>query len=438
MHNRFATIEEAIQDIRAGRMVIVIDDPNRENEGDLVLAASRITPKAINFMITHARGLVCVPIAGERLDALKIGPMAQFTSQGKDTAFTISVDAIDGVDTGISASDRARTIQLLIDPSSKPEDFRRPGHIFPLRYREGGVLVRAGHTEAGVDLARLAGLYPAGVICEIINPDGSMARLPNLLQFARKHKLKIITIAHLIAYRRQQEQLVELVEHAKLPTSYGEFVLCLYRDKISGAEHIALVLGDVSKKQNVLVRVHSSCITGEVLHSLRCDCGAQVAKALERIGQEKRGVFLYLNQEGRGVGLANKIKAYALQDQGMDTVEANLALGFKDDLREYGIGAQILKCLGLTSIRILTNNPRKIVGIEGHGLKVTAREPLQVKPASSGDFLINYLKSKKEKMGHIIDLNVFTQSQPSISENPNKQQPLSTPSAVGISNGEKN
>ncbi|MBI4369135.1 MAG: bifunctional 3,4-dihydroxy-2-butanone-4-phosphate synthase/GTP cyclohydrolase II [Elusimicrobia bacterium] len=401
---QFATIDEAIDDIRSGKMVIVIDDPNRENEGDLVMAADKVTPEAINFMITHARGLVCVPMQGEVLDRLKIPQMVPPSASGKDTAFSVSVDGIDGVETGISAHDRAKTVELLINPDSRPEDLRRPGHIFPLRYREGGVLVRAGHTEASVDLSRMAGLFPAGIICEIINSDGSMARLPELMRFAAKYQMGIITIAALIEYRRQKEQLVECVAQAHFPTHYGKFELYLYRDSISGGEHLALTMGEVAGKKDVLVRVHSSCITGDTLHSLRCDCGEQKKRALEMIAKEGAGVFLYLNQEGRGVGLANKIKAYQLQDQGLDTVEANQALGFKADLREYGIGAQILKNLGLTSLRILTNNPKKIIGIEGHGLAVTERLPLQVRPSENGHYLMGYLKVKKEKMGHMIDL----------------------------------
>ncbi|MBI2070319.1 MAG: bifunctional 3,4-dihydroxy-2-butanone-4-phosphate synthase/GTP cyclohydrolase II [Elusimicrobia bacterium] len=402
---KFATIDEAIADMRAGKMVIVVDDPDRENEGDLVMAAESVTPEAVNFMITHARGLLCVPIVGEQLDKLKIGAMVPSLGDGKDTAFTVSIDGLKNVDTGISAPDRTNTILGMIKPDAKPEDFRRPGHIFPLRYREGGVLVRAGHTEASVDLSRLAGMYPAGVICEVINEDGTMARLPDLLQFSKKHCLKIITIASLIEYRRQKEKLVEPIAQASLPTRHGEFRLHLYRDLISGSEHLALTMGRLDNQQNVLVRVHSSCMTGDTLGSLRCDCGAQMDRAMETIAQEGQGVFLYLNQEGRGIGLTNKIKAYSLQDKGLDTVEANKALGFKDDLREYGIGAQILKDLGLTSLRIMTNNPRKIIGIEGHGLKVSARVPLQARPSGNSDYLRGYLKVKKEKMGHIIDMD---------------------------------
>lgn len=401
---KFATIEEAIEDIRDGQMVIVVDDPDRENEGDLVMAAERVTPEAINFMITHAKGLLCVPITGDKLDRLEIGPMVTATGSSKDTAFTVSIDKIEGVETGISAHDRAATVLAMLDPKSQPDDFRRPGHIFPLRYREGGVLVRAGHTEASVDLARMSGLDPAGVICEIINNDGTMARLPDLMKFSAKHKLKIVTIASLIDYRRQREKLVAKVAQAKFPTKFGEFTLHLYRETLSGGEHLALTMGPVAEEHNVLTRVHSSCITGDTLMSQRCDCGAQLTRALEMISQEGCGAFLYLNQEGRGLGLINKIKAYALQDQGLDTVEADKALGLKSDLREYGIGAQILKDLGLTSIRILTNNPKKIVGIEGHGLKVSARVPLQIQPHKNGDFLHKYLLTKKEKMGHLIEI----------------------------------
>ena len=403
--SQFSPIEEAVKDIRAGKMIIVVDDPDRENEGDLVMAAECITPETVNFMITPGRGLLCVPLSGMRLDTLNIGPMVQNQDPNRDTAFTISVDCIEGVSTGISAADRARTIKALINEKSKSDTFRRPGHIFPLRCCEGGVLVRAGHTEASVDLARLADRYPAGVICEIINADGSMARLSQLFTFSIKHKLKITTISDLIQYRRSNEKLVAKISEAKFPTKFGEFKLYLYRDNTSGIEHLALTLGKVARKKDVLVRVHSSCITGDTLGSLRCDCGSQLHKAMELIAAEKCGVLLYLNQEGRGVGLLNKIKAYALQDKGLDTVEANQALGFKSDLREYGIGAQILKDLGLTSIRILTNNPRKIIGIEGHGLTVKGRVPIEIQvPEENGDILRNYLMTKKQKMGHMIEV----------------------------------
>lgn len=407
----FATVEEALATIKAGRMLIVVDDPDRENEGDLVMAADKITPEAINFMITYARGLLCVPMLGGRLDELKIGPMVPYSGQAKDTAFTVSVDATEGVDTGISAHDRCETIRQLIDPAKKAEHFRRPGHLFPLRYRDGGVLFRAGHTEASVDLAQSAGCYPAGVICEIINENGTMARLDDLVRFAEKHKIQIITIDSLIAYRRKSETLVEKLAEANLPTSYGNFRIHLYRDKITQAQHLALTLGKISGEKDILVRVHSSCITGDTLHSQRCDCGAQRDKALEFIAKEGRGVFLYLNQEGRGLGLLNKLKAYELQDQGLDTVQANEVLGLKTDARHYGIGEQILKSLGLSSIRILTNNPKKIVGIEGHGLTITARLPLEVAPRSlngkEGQMLRHYLKAKKEKMGHLINLRRY-------------------------------
>ena len=407
----FVSVEKALADIKAGKMVIVIDDPDRENEGDLVMAADKVTPEAINFMITHARGLLCVPIEGKRLDELGIGPMVASQGTGKDTAFTVSIDGIKQVDTGISAKDRYYTVKQLIDPKFKAEDFRRPGHMFPLRYKEGGVLMRAGHTEASVDLSRMAGLYPAGVICEIINPDGTMARLPQLKRFAMKHKLGILTIESMIAYRRAKESLVERQATADLPLPFGDFKIHLYRDKISGAQHIALTLGEVKNAKDVLVRVHSSCITGDTLHSLRCDCGAQRDKALNLISKEGKGVFVYLNQEGRGLGLLNKLKSYELQDQGFDTVEANEVLGIKTDARDYGIGEQILKDLGLTTIRILTNNPKKIVGIHGHGLNVTARLPLQATPKDLADprskMLRSYLKTKKKKMGHLIDLKKY-------------------------------
>jgi 3,4-dihydroxy 2-butanone 4-phosphate synthase/GTP cyclohydrolase II len=401
MKTEFSAIPAAIEDIKAGKMVIVVDDPGRENEGDLVMAAEKITPAAINFMATHGRGLICAPMTGERLDALKIHDMVmapQPGSPGKDTAFSVSVDARNGTTTGISAKDRALTVKALIDPETRPEDFIRPGHIFPLRAKTGGVLVRAGHTEAAADMARMAALLPAGVICEILNEDGTMARVPELLAFAKKHGLKIITIADLIEYRRKHEKYVVRIVTTKLPTPHGEFVLHLFEDAISGSQHLALVRGEVAGKKDVLVRVHSSCITGDTLLSMRCDCGQQLQGALEKIGEEGEGVLLYLNQEGRGIGLLNKMKCYALQDQGMDTVEANEALGLKPDLRDYGIGAQILADLGLSTLRILTNNPRKIVGIEGHGLSVTGRVPIQFETNKHN---ARYIKTKKEKMGHI-------------------------------------
>ncbi len=400
----FSSIPDAIREIRKGRMVIVVDDPHRENEGDLVMAAQLATPKDINFMARHGRGLICVPMNSARLDALQIDPMVQGARAavpGRDTAFAVSVDAGRGTTTGISANDRCATIKALIKPDAKPEDFVRPGHIFPLRGKEGGVLVRAGHTEAALDLSRLAGLKSAGVICEIMKDDGTMARVPELIRFARRHSLKIVTIQALIEYRRSNEILVRRVASAKLPTRFGNFSLHVYEEALTGRQHIALVQGEVLKAKNVLVRVHSSCITGDTLFSLRCDCGGQLESSLRRIAKEGLGVLLYLSQEGRGIGLVNKIKSYALQEQGLDTVEANEALGLKADLREYGIGAQILSDLGLTTVRLLTNNPRKIVGIEGYGLRVTGREPIQIPPNVHN---LRYIRAKKEKLGHLLDL----------------------------------
>ncbi|HVA65762.1 MAG TPA: bifunctional 3,4-dihydroxy-2-butanone-4-phosphate synthase/GTP cyclohydrolase II [Elusimicrobiota bacterium] len=399
---QFDRIEDAIADIRRGRMVVVIDDPERENEGDLVIAAEKCTQKAVNFMAQHGRGLICVPMTAERLDALDIRPMVEpgrsaLPSPGRDTAFSVSVDAKKGTTTGISAKDRENTIKALLNPRTKPEDLIRPGHIFPLRGKHGGVLVRAGHTEAAMDLARLAGLYPAGVICEILNTDGSMARLPHLARFAKKHKLKLVTIKDLIEYRRAKDRLVRRMASAKLPTRFGEFTVHLYEETLTQKQHLVLVKGFVADARNVLVRVHSSCLTGDSLFSMRCDCGEQLSAAMRQIAKAGRGVLLYLYQEGRGIGLLNKIRAYGLQDKGLDTVEANLALGFKPDLREYGIGAQILADLGLSSIKIMTNNPRKIVGIEGYGLKVAGRVPIEM-PANKHNAA--YLKTKKRKLGH--------------------------------------
>jgi len=396
----FSSIPDAIRDIKNGKLIIVVDDPDRENEGDLVCAAAKTTPDLINFMARYGRGLICLPVIGERLDQLSVGAMVQHSREVRDAAFTVSIDAVKGVTTGVSAADRARTIRTLIDPKTKPEDLSRPGHIFPLRYRDGGVLVRAGHTEAAVDLAKMAGLYPAGVICEIMNEDGTMARMPELKTFARRHRLKMITIKDLIEYRRRTERLVNRIVTTRLPTRFGDFAVHLYEDALNREQHLAIVSGDIENKKNVLVRVHSSCFTGDTLGSLRCDCGEQLEKALNMIGKEGRGVVLYMHQEGRGIGLENKLKAYALQDGGMDTVQANEALGFKPDLRQYGIGAQILVDLGLSSIRLMTNNPRKIVGIEGYGLHVTQRVPLEIKANRKNK---KYLRTKKTKLGHLLD-----------------------------------
>lgn len=402
-----SSIDEAIKDIKAGKFVIVVDDEARENEGDLVLAAEKVTPEAINFMAQHARGLICLPITGERLDELEIPLMVNNNTSEFCTAFTVSIEAKHRVTTGISAYDRAETIKAVVDPATKPEDIARPGHVFPLRAREGGVLVRAGHTEAIIDLARLAGLYPAGVICEIMSEDGSMARLPQLEVMSQKHGIKIITTADLIAYRRRYEKLVHRVAEAKLPTRYGEFIAIAYKSDIDADEHLALVLGDIATRKPVLARVHSECLTGDVFGSLRCDCGEQVMFALERIAQEGRGVLLYMRQEGRGIGFHNKICAYALQDEGLDTVEANLSLGFEPDLRDYGIGAQILADLGLNKIRLLTNNPKKVIGLEGYGLKVVETVPIIVPP---NPYNRRYLETKQKKLGHFLKITETTDS----------------------------
>lgn len=394
----FAAIAEAVSDIKKGKMIIIVDDPARENEGDLVCAAETVTPEIINFMAKYGRGLICVPVLGARLDELRIEPMVPNPQEVRDAAFTVSVDARHGTTTGISAHDRAKTIKALINPKTKPDDFAKPGHIFPLRYRDGGVLVRTGHTEASVDMARLAGLYPAGVICEIMHEDGTMSRMPELKLFAAKHKIKIITIEDLIEYRRKNEKLINRVVTVDFPTKHGKFSLSLYEDKLNRDNHLAIIKGSVSGKKNVLVRVHSSCVTGDIFHSLRCDCGDQLDAALRAIEREGAGVVLYMHQEGRGIGLANKIQAYHLQEKGLDTVEANIALGFPDDLRDYGIGAQILSDLGLTTIKLMTNNPKKIIGLEGYGLKVVKRVPLEMKANSSSR---RYLKTKKDKMGHL-------------------------------------
>jgi len=400
-----ATIKEAVNDIKEGRFVIIVDDEDRENEGDLALAAEKVSPQAINFMTKYGRGLVCLPVVGDRLDKLQLPLMVDENTCKFGTAFTVSVDAKQGTTTGISAADRAQTVKAIIDPATRPEDLVRPGHIFPLRAREGGVLVRAGQTEAIVDLAKLAGLYPAGVICEIMNEDGTMARLPQLEQIADKFDIKIISVADLIAYRRRHEKLVHRVAEAKLPTRYGEFTAIAYRSDIDADEHLALVMGDLDTEEPVLVRVHSECLTGDVFGSLRCDCGDQIGMAMDSIAKEGRGVFLYMRQEGRGIGFHNKIRAYALQDKGLDTVEANLSLGFTPDPRDYGIGAQILADLGLSQIRLLTNNPKKRVGLEGYGLQVVETLPIIIAP---NPYNRNYLVTKQKKMGHRLDIPDIT------------------------------
>ncbi len=397
----FATVEEAIEEMRAGRMVIVADDEDRENEGDLICAAQRVTADHVNFMLKHARGMICVALTPERVDQLGLAPMSDVNTEEQRTAFTVSVDAAPrfGVTTGISAQDRAKTIQVLVDPATVPADLRRPGHVFPLRAREGGVLQRVGHTETAVDLARLAVLYPGGVICEILDDDGTAARRPELEKFAKRHNLKSITVADLVAYRLRNERLVHRIADARLPTEYGEWRVIGYRNDVDDREHIALVFGDVKEGEGVLVRMHSKCLTGDVFGSLRCDCGWQLQAAMATIQERGRGVVVYLDQEGRGIGLLNKLKAYELQDTGADTVEANERLGFKPDLRNYGIGAQILPDLGLKSIRPMTNNPRKLVGLEGYGLSVEERVPI-VPPATSENQ--GYLDAKRDKLGHLL------------------------------------
>ncbi len=393
----FATIEEAIEDVRNGRLVVVVDDPDRENEGDLVIAAQFATPEAINFMATHARGLVCLCLTEERCDQLGLRPMTDHNEARLGTAFTVSIEAREGVTTGISAADRSHTVQVAIDPASRPQDLVQPGHVFPLRARDGGVLRRSGQTEASVDLARLAGLIPAGVVCEIMNDDGTMARVPDLVPYCRRHGLKMVTVAELIEYRRRTEELVERDVSVRLPTEFGEFAAIAFREKLTGKHHLALVLGEVDGTDDVLVRVHSECLTGDVFHSLRCDCGEQLDAALRAIAGEGRGVLLYMAQEGRGIGLLNKLKAYELQERGLDTVDANLALGFAADEREWGIGNQILANLGLTTIRLLTNNPKKVSGLGAYGLTVTEQVPIEVQPNAEN---VRYLAVKRDKLGH--------------------------------------
>jgi 3,4-dihydroxy 2-butanone 4-phosphate synthase/GTP cyclohydrolase II len=399
MKTRVDSIESALTDIRRGKMVIVVDDEDRENEGDLIMAAEKATPQAINFMARFGRGLICVPTTAERLAELGIERMVANNRETFKTDFQVSVDAAKGIASGISAADRARTVELMVDPATKPLDLVQPGHIFPLRAKEGGVLQRAGHTEAAVDLARLAGFKPVGVICEVMSDDGTMARLPELGKFAKKHKLKVCTIQDLISYRRRSEKLIERIETIKMPTDYGDFNLHLYQSTTDGQHHLALVKGDVSGKRDVLVRVHSECLTGDVFASRRCDCGPQLHQAMQQISDAGSGVILYMRQEGRGIGLPAKIRAYKLQEKGFDTVQANLKLGFPSDLREYGLGAQILCDLGLKTIQLLTNNPKKVVGLEGYGLEITKQVPIRVK---SNPHNAKYLKTKKDKMGHLI------------------------------------
>ena len=399
MQLRFDSIDAVTADLRKGRMVIVVDDEDRENEGDLIMAAQFVTPATVNFMAKHGRGLICVPTTDERLQQLGIGRMVKENRESFKTDFQVSVDATRGISTGISAADRAATIRILAKPTAVPEDLVAPGHVFPLRARAGGVLQRAGHTEAAVDLARLAGCRPVGVICEVLNDDGTMARLPQLRKFAQKHGLKLCTIEALIEHRRTREKLVERVEVVKMPTEFGDFDLFLYQSRLDGQHHLALVCGQVTGQEGVLVRVHSECLTGDVFGSRRCDCGPQLQQAMRQVAKEGRGVIVYMRQEGRGIGLGPKLKAYKLQEQGYDTVEANVKLGYGMDLREYGLGAQILADLGLKTIRLLTNNPKKLVGLEGYGLKILEQVPIRVKPNVHNR---KYLKTKRDKMGHLL------------------------------------
>jgi len=400
--SQIAVVEKAIQAVQSGQLIIIVDDEDRENEGDLMVAAEKVSPEIINFMTKHGRGLICLPLGKERVEELNLPLMVPNNTARFQTAFTVSIDAKDGVTTGISAFDRAKTILTAIDPKTKPSDLARPGHIFPLKAKDGGVLARAGQTEAAVDLARLAGLYPAGVICEIMNEDGSMARMPQLEKFSQAHSIPILTIAELIKYRMKNETLVKKVDEADLPTKYGHFRIMVFEDTIHQEHHVALVKGEINKDEPTLVRAHSQCMTGDTFGSIRCDCGDQLHRAMEMIEKEGKGVVLYiLNQEGRGIGLTNKIKAYAIQDQGLDTVEANRKLGFKPDQRDYGIGAQILVSLGVNKLRLLTNNPRKFIGLAGYGLEIVDRIPLEIPPNKSN---IKYLKTKKEKMGHILEM----------------------------------